>query len=97
MSDDTATSAIQRDTIRMYSARQSAALLSGLLDRFIPNACRREAHDALMDAFFSEGMELVSIQQRLEIEQIRKTLLEGASFRLGDRLIDPVPPPTDKP
>lgn len=89
MSDETATDKIQTETIRLYSARQSAALIAHHLSRFIPDACRRDAHDALMEAFFTQGMELTSIQQRLEMEQIRKTMLAGFDDGPRGRLITP--------
>jgi hypothetical protein len=90
VSDKTATeqsmSQIQTETIRMYSARQSSALISNLLREFIPDACRRDANDALMEAFYREQMELTSIQQRLEMEQIRKTMLHGLNMPLSHML-----------
>jgi hypothetical protein len=92
MNEKTATELgqIHTETIRMYSARQSATLITHRLERFIPDACWREAHDALMEAFYNEQMELTSIQQRLEMEAVRNTMLRGMSGPLGQMLADKI-------
>jgi len=63
-----------RDMIRMAAARQSAHLIIHELRHYIPEACQREAMDKMLDAFFRDGYELTSIQQRLEMQKIRDAL-----------------------
>lgn len=59
------------------AARQTARQIIHLLDRFIPEACQREAQAYVMEVAFKEGFELTSKLMRKEYEQWKKLQLDA--------------------
>jgi hypothetical protein len=60
-----------REMIKRAAARQSSHLICLLINDFIPKACQRDVWHKLEEAFYNDGMELTTIQQRLEMEELR--------------------------
>ncbi len=65
--------AIDRD---MMAARQTATQIVALLDGFIPDRCRREAYQYVLEAAYKEGMEFTSKLMRKEYEAWKALTLE---------------------
>ncbi len=63
-----------KDMMRIAAARQSASLILHALQRFIPEAAKREAHDCLMDAFYRERMEITTLEQRERMIELHNQL-----------------------
>lgn len=59
------------------AARQTAAKITYMLDRFIPEACRGEAYDHIMELAYKEGFELTSKIMRKEYEAWKALTLKG--------------------
>ena len=59
------------------AARQTASQIIHMLDRFIPEACRREAYDYVLELAYKEGFELTSKLMRKEYESWKALTLKG--------------------
>ncbi len=60
-----------------YAASQTAHQIISILDRFIPDACRKEAWDQVVAASYTEGWELTSKHMRKEYEAWKALTLKG--------------------
>lgn len=75
MIEDAASQMI-RDSTDMRVARQTAAQILSILDRFIPSACREEAYYHLIETCHKQGVELTTKLMRKQYEEWQKTVLE---------------------
>lgn len=60
-----------------YAASQTAHQIISILDRFIPDACRKEAWDRMATVSYTEGWELTSKSMRKEYEAWKTLTLKG--------------------
>lgn len=67
---------IRRDRREMFD-RRTVNIIMGILNRFIPDACRREAIDVLAAAVVEGGYELTNRLEREQYESWKATVLAG--------------------
>lgn len=60
-----------------YQARLFTSKIIGLLNRYIPNACHREASQDLYRMALEHGLEMTSKAMRYEYEAWKRTTLPG--------------------
>lgn len=60
----------------IYQARRTATELYHLLERFIPDACRREMLDYTMEQCYKHGVELTTKAMRKQYEAWQKTQVD---------------------
>jgi len=61
----------------MLAAKRTAYQIISILDRFIPDACQREARDFLIEICFKEGVELTSKLMRKEYEAWKQLQIDS--------------------
>ncbi len=59
-----ATDTIRQMNIRQIKAQQIASLLMRTLDDIIPRACQREAYEKMMELLMTEGIEILTDEDR---------------------------------
>lgn len=58
------------------AARQTAHLITNLLNKFIPDFCLQETFNTIFEACMKEGIELTSKSMRKEYEAWKSTQIE---------------------
>lgn len=69
----------------MRMARQTASQILGILDRFIPSACREEAYYHIAETCHKQGVELTTKLMRRQYEEWQKLVLECGQFSLSSK------------
>jgi hypothetical protein len=64
----------------MHNARHTASHILYILERFIPDACRAEAHYAIAEACYKDGLELTNKLMRKQYEEWQKITLNSERF-----------------